>query len=191
MLSKKLLKSIKISCKCEVCDRDYRSSLKLKLLYSRVHAPNTFKCTQSPRSFGSSLILRGHIRDSHSISVCRYCGNYCDKKFSQISSLNIHLKSVHENGNTLICNWYGKKLNSKSKLKEHITKHTKHKIVHVMSVEENLLQKNIITVSYSATPRWKTLWMWILWHEIFICISAVWTCKAIPHWIWYKMWYMP
>lgn len=99
--------------KCKYCLKIYPSTLKLKQHYFRVHAPKDFKCTKCPRSFGSSLLLSRHSKDSHCTVVCSQCG----KIYNNIYSLRHHEKShkLH-----LICENCGKTYKAKQSLNNHI-----------------------------------------------------------------------
>lgn len=99
--------------KCQNCLKVYPSLLKIKQHYLRVHAPKHFKCTKCPRSFGSSLLLNRHNKDSHCTAVCSHCG----KTYNNTYSLRHHERSHKLR---LVCQTCGKVYKGKRSYNNHI-----------------------------------------------------------------------
>ena len=102
--------------KCKTCLKTYPTVSKIKQHYLRVHAPKDFKCSQCPRSFGSSFLLKNHTKASHSSAVCSQCG----KTFTNLYSLRYHEDSHRSLG--LVCQTCGKVYKAKQAFNNHIEK---------------------------------------------------------------------
>ncbi|XP_039762456.1 zinc finger protein 570-like isoform X7 [Pararge aegeria] len=80
--------------RCELCDMSFISRWKLED-HQKKHKPNyrPFKCDVCEKSFRWPNNLKTHMNIHSNIRphVCKHCGG----AFSQHSSLNYHLKSVH------------------------------------------------------------------------------------------------
>lgn len=102
--------------KCKTCSKTYPTVTKMKQHYLRVHAPKNFKCSQCPRSFGTSFLLRNHTKDSHSSAVCSQCG----RTFNNLYSLRHHEHGHRQSG--LVCQTCGKVYKGKQTFNNHIEK---------------------------------------------------------------------
>ncbi|CAB3245263.1 unnamed protein product [Arctia plantaginis] len=116
---------------CRYCGKTYTNNYSLKY-HEKSHEVD-FKCNNCGKVYKKKKSFNNHVKQNLCNSTRnvnlepKHACNYCDKKYSQISALNVHLRLEHGNGKVLTCDWCGKKLSSESKLKEHIIKHTKQK----------------------------------------------------------------
>ncbi|KAJ8706048.1 hypothetical protein PYW07_010825 [Mythimna separata] len=99
--------------RCRECYKEYPTIWNLRNHFIRVHAPKKFKCSECPRSYGSSSFLEAHKAESHCRLVCSECG----KSFN-----NKHTLKMHELGHhlSLVCQDCGRVYKNKTTFRKHI-----------------------------------------------------------------------
>ncbi|XP_053620873.1 zinc finger protein 454-like [Plodia interpunctella] len=117
-----------IAAICKLCFVQFPSRKDLRAHMDK-HEVN--KCPKCGKSF-----LNRHTFKTH-LTICgvtektaRFYCDICKKGYVQKNGLKTHLKISHGFGQTLSCNWCGKKYDAISRLKNHIVKHTKEKNFH-------------------------------------------------------------
>ncbi|XP_058450245.1 zinc finger protein 501-like isoform X2 [Malaya genurostris] len=121
-------RNIKRSWKCEPCDLDVRhkSAYMAHLESKHPHSEELlFVCSSCPRRFASDRRAKSHAEthlpsDVKNIHPCRYC----NKKFSKVASVVLHIKAIHIGERPYICEECGKDFTTNGSLKEHQTTHS-------------------------------------------------------------------
>ncbi|XP_041986037.1 zinc finger protein 62 homolog [Aricia agestis] len=133
--------------KCDSCTKMFSTKKQLRRHKNLYHVK--FTCIECSLELSSKHLLRLHM-DKHYRNSCvrcnkkfeslksykvhmKSCGqrekficDICSKAFAQKQGLTCHLKCLHGFGkNLLSCKWCGKKFDMKSRLSEHIVKHTR------------------------------------------------------------------
>ncbi|KAJ8708178.1 hypothetical protein PYW08_010544 [Mythimna loreyi] len=141
--------------KCPKCPKMF-STNKMLTLHDKLHHVAAI-CKLCFVQFPSKKDLRAHL-NKHEVNTCprcnkaflnkhtfklhlRICGkleerqpsffcDICSKGYATKNGLRTHLKTDHGFGTVLSCNWCGKKFDAKSRLNNHIVKHTKARNFH-------------------------------------------------------------
>ena len=80
--------------KCDVCDKEYRSTVGLQLHKKSVHIGITNKCETCGAQFNQKINLSTHIKSIHQ-GVRFPCG-LCSFKATRKGNLSAHKKNVHQ-----------------------------------------------------------------------------------------------
>ncbi|KPJ14825.1 Zinc finger protein 26 [Papilio machaon] len=135
---------------CTKCTKMFSTEKMLKIHDSAYHVPAV--CKQCYVQYPSKKALRAHM-DKHKLNRCSHCNKHflnkhtykfhlnacgngkekqpsffcdiCNKGYVRKNGLRTHLKTDHDFGKVLNCNWCNKKFDAVSRLKNHIVKHTR------------------------------------------------------------------
>lgn len=115
---------------CSKCGKVYNSSWSLEQ-HVRSHY-SRHVCHNCGKVYKSKISFKSHVNSScgqarHLTAEQKFTCDYCSKQYSHKGSLRVHIQFEHGNWKCHICYCCGKKLNSLSKLKEHIVTHTQEK----------------------------------------------------------------
>ena len=103
---------------CQVCKQELKTtqSLRAHIISRYMKAKSLYKCQVCEETFGSTYILKLHLR-KHSDSAKKYTCRICSKVYHTTGHYNEHLK-IHS-GRQYICPWCSRVFQQKKNLNSH------------------------------------------------------------------------
>ncbi len=120
-------KAKKPTFECEKCDLTFPTNAKLKLHMGRLHGIRPFKCDFCGIKFALESRLKKHQSKFHSerngaskIAKRPLICERCDKTFSNVIGLRLHIRTVHLGEKRYKCDFCDKSFTQSHNLKHHI-----------------------------------------------------------------------
>lgn len=112
---------------CSLCDTTFKKHPTYLKHMRQKHSPEvlSYVCAECPKAFASEQKLSFHMAchrpdDQKKIHPCPEC----DKTFSTVDIVHVHVRTVHLGERPFVCEECGKKCSTKGSLKEHKLSHS-------------------------------------------------------------------